>query len=516
MHFYRMMIRVSLTLMAIVGLYGCGGLGGTPNPPAANGIGQGVLTSAEVQGVVQRAAQSINSNMSIAVSDRTGRLLAVFRKFGANPSSINARKQLVPNDDDETAAGLARTAAFFSHNQAPLSSRTVRFISGAHFPPGVSNAANAPLYGIENTNRGAPTPPGLDVLFPAPVSIDGTRPSKGIVTGKTDVMDSDPTAVNPGGVPIYKGGQMAGGVGIAGVRPDLAEFAAMTGATSPDGTLAATPNPLPSPGAVFVDGVRLPFVEQTTRPSDAAPGNFNGSFLLASRDGTLAAERFLLGPTGSAELTVGEVQTIIDRCVEVANRTRAVIRLPVGARARFAIAVGDLNGNILGLFRMTDSTIFSLDVAITKARNVVYFSNANRDPNDLPGVPPGIAVTNRTINFGAQPFYPPGIDNSSPGPFFNLFQFDTNSPFTEGNNPRPTNKSGVVFFAGAVPLYKNGTLVGGLGVSGDGVDQDDYVAAGGDPNGHPGFAPPANLRADQFFVRGVRLPYLKFPRNPEN
>jgi uncharacterized protein GlcG (DUF336 family) len=31
-------------------------------------------------------------------------------------------------------------------------------------------------------------------------------------------------------------------------------------------------------------------------------------------------------------------------------------------------------------------------------------------------------------------------------------------------------------FPGSVPLYKNGVLVGGIGVSGDGVDQDDLVS----------------------------------------
>jgi hypothetical protein len=56
------------------------------------------------------------------------------------------------------------------------------------------------------------------------------------------------------------------------------------------------------------------------------------------------------------------------------------------------------------------------------------------------------------------------------------------------------------------------TLAGGLGVSGDGVDQDDvitFTAEGGF------FAPDNVLRADQVFVRGVRLPYHKFNRNPE-
>ena len=72
------------------------------------------------------------------------------------------------------------------------------------------------------------------------------------------------------------------------------------------------------------------------------------------------------------------------------------------------------------------------------------------------------------------------------------------------------NQNGIVFFPGALPLYRNGVLVGGLGVSGDGVDQDDYVTSGA----AAGFESPANSRADRVFIEGVRMPYLKFPRNP--
>ena len=53
-------------------------------------------------------------------------------------------------------------------------------------------------------------------------------------------------------------------------------------------------------------------------------------------------------------------------------------------------------------------------------------------------------------------------------------------------------------------------LVGGLGVSGDGVDQDDFVTAAG----AAGFEAPADIRADQIIDQGVRLPYIKFPQNP--
>ena len=39
-----------------------------------------------------------------------------------------------------------------------------------------------------------------------------------------------------------------------------------------------------------------------------------------------------------------------------------------------------------------------------------------------------MAVTNRTISFGAQPFFPPGIDDSNAGPFFPPFMNDVVNP----------------------------------------------------------------------------------------
>ena len=74
----------------------------------------------------------------------------------------------------------------------------------------------------------------------------------------------------------------------------------------------------------------------------------------------------------------------------------------------------------------------------------------------------------------------------------------------------PELKNGIQIFAGSVPLYRGGTHVGAIGVSGDGIDQDDLIAAGGANS----FAPPENIRSDRSFVRGVRLPFLKFPPRP--
>src|SRR5262249_49414610 len=193
------------------------------------------------------------------------------------------------------------------------------------------------------------------------------------------------------------------------------------------------------------------------------------------------------------------------------GRARAAIRLPLGSTTRMVISVSDLQGNLLAIFRMPDATVFSIDVSATKARNMVYFPSTRVDPNDMPGVPPGTAVTARTINFGAQPLYPPG-QNPPPGPWFDsLFVRDTGSPCTQGGDTANRgNQRGIVFFAGSAPLYRDGVRMAGLGVSGDGVEQDEVVTNAG----LSGFEAPDNIKADNIVIRGARLPYFRFNRNP--
>jgi uncharacterized protein GlcG (DUF336 family) len=446
--------------------------------------------------------------MVIAVADRAGKILAVFQNAGAPVTSTGNFGVSV--NGQELAVALARTAALFSNDQAPLSSRTVRFISGVHFPPGVDNAANGDLYGIENTNRGCP----LNATFLAGKnidpsrSIDGLSLGLGIITGKADNTDSDPTAVNPGGVPLFKNGYTVGGVGVVSTSLDAAEFAAYSGAH--ESGLLPDPSQLPPPGVVIIGGIALPFVNQTSPPNGIGPGTTTGTYAIGPMGGTLPPEGDLVGPAaGASGLTQADVATIISQAVATADLTRAVIRLPPSSRTRMTIAVVDLDGTLLGLHRMPDATVFSIDVAVAKARNVIYFSSSGTA--DLPGVPAGTAVSNRTIGFGSQPFFPPGINDSGPGPFFNLYAFDIANPCTQGSQAANANQNGIVFFPGSVPLYKNEMLVGGLGVSGDGVDQDDYVTNAG----AKGFDAPDNIRADQVVIDSVRLPYLKFPRNPQ-
>src|SRR5262249_53616607 len=139
-------------VVALAASTGCGGANAPPPPQQTTQVS--ALTSADVQTVVEAAAGSVSDALVISVVDRAGNILAIYEKPGAPTTSIGNFGKTVPAR--ELAVALARTAAFFSNNQAPLSSRTVRYISGIHFPPGVSNTASAALYGIENTNRGCP------------------------------------------------------------------------------------------------------------------------------------------------------------------------------------------------------------------------------------------------------------------------------------------------------------------------------------------------------------------------
>jgi len=537
-----------------------------------------LLRTADVAALLNAGVASLSdSTLAVAVVDRAGSILGVVARPDA---SATVRDQ---------AVSLARTGAFFSNDAAPLSSRTVRFISGIHFPPGVPNTPNAALYGIENTNRGCQLDPSGDAFFNQPLvrprSIVGTfgptgagqvaqplpcRPSDtsgcspGITTGKADIRDAAglPLAVpvNPGGLPLYRGGRVIGGIGIAGVSPDRAEYGAALGATGAAGTGITTaiafPDPLPSPGAVFIEGLRLPFFSDCISsacvlaavrqpPAGATAGSLSGVVsVVTPRDGIDAPSGYVIGPVGSSVaggLSVDEVRRLVDQAVARANVTRAQIRLPLGQTTRMIIAVSDQTGRLLAAFRMADATFFSFDVATAKARNAYYFSTregydvlrqyveTNREDEYRwepdPPAGRGWAISNRTLSFGGQPLFPPGIDlEKSPtaGPFFDLFVYDTQNPCTEGPGPSRganrnfLNQSGIVFFPGSAPLYKGGQLVGGIGVSGDGVEQDDYVTAGA----VQGFEPPGELRVDRsVIVTGegarVRLPYFKFPRNPE-
>jgi len=78
--------------------------------------------------------------------------------------------------------------------------------------------------------------------------------------------------------------------------------------------------------------------------------------------------------------------------------------------------------------------------------------------------------------------------------------------------------NGLQIFPGSAPVYRDRTLVGAVGVSGDGVDQDDMIAFLGiqdAANRLGGFGQaPADMRADQLQPQGARLRYIGCPQGP--
>ena len=260
--------------------------------------------------------------------------------------------------------------------------------------------------------------------------------------------------------------------------------------------------------------------------------------------GKLQADGWIVPATAGSELTAAQVKGIIDQGTVEAGKTRAQIRIqPTGTK--MVLAVSDFDGTILGLYRMSGATLFSIDVAVAKARNTVYYASADLQPTDRTGtVPIGTAFTNRTFRYLASAHDPSGNTAAGPGAFSILkdaginpktgLNTNPNSPplassfktvlgydsFNTGSNFHSTtmpaaNQNGIVFFPGSSALYVGRKLSGGFGVSGDGVDQDDVVtsyAAAGSPQGN--FNAPTDLRADNYLVSRIRLPYVKYSRNP--
>src|ERR1700737_3796519 len=250
---------VILVVVLSIFLVGCGGGSQSTPQSAANTPASAsatvTLTSSDVDSIVRAAAAATSPTTAvIAVVDRAGNVLALYRKPDA-PLTVPGNFAMQTSTND-VAIGLARTGAFFSNDQGPLPSSRVRFIGGVHFPPGVSNASNADLYGIENTNRGCKLSSELESRGIRPSTALGGGPGPGIITGKTDVLDSKPNAVNPGGLPIYKGATLVGGIGVTAVAPDVAEFTAFSGALASGFT--PVPNPVSGSGQLFLGGVALP------------------------------------------------------------------------------------------------------------------------------------------------------------------------------------------------------------------------------------------------------------------
>jgi uncharacterized protein GlcG (DUF336 family) len=275
-------------------------------------------------------------------------------------------------------------------------------------------------------------------------------------------------------------------------------------------------------------------------------------------------------------LSAPEVQQMLRSALQVAARTRAQIRQPAGQAAQVTITVVDSNGTVLGLVRTPDAPVFGVDVALQKARSAAFLSHplagaelqalpdaAYLAPSPASPIAPyvaamrafvadatalanGMAFSTRAIGALSRPFYPDGVSGTGPGPLSKPFaqwspfstglQLDLafNAIVTAAVAPvgaatgctgLPRLQNGLQIFPGGVPVYRTvggvTTLVGAIGVSGDGVDQDDMIAflgltqAGAALGTGIGQAPSA-LRADTLSLTGGQLRYVQCPQAPFN
>jgi uncharacterized protein GlcG (DUF336 family) len=300
------------------------------------------------------------------------------------------------------------------------------------------------------------------------------------------------------------------------------------------------------------------------RPATAAEFPNPDAFVLSNGGGS---NRFAVRAGTDGGLTAAEVQALLEEAFKVMTAARAQIRRPLDSRAQVSISVVDSSGAVLGLVRSPDAPVFGIDVSLQKARTAAFFSSANAaatieasgdsdvrqfvaaartffgNPAAFTG---SFAFTTRAIGNISRPYFPDGELGRPPGPFsrpiaeFNPFSTGLQSALVEADvkahvgfvlgNPAdtpaqcthtPRLANGMQIFPGSVPIYRGATLVGAIGVSGDGIDQDDMISFLGVHNaglraGGFGNADPAR-RSDQIVVpvgSGVRLRYVGCPFAP--
>lgn len=597
------------------------------------------LTVGDVEGIIARAvaeAQARNVSATMAVVDRVGNVLAVFRMNGAS-TVVTIQSPAGPIDggleavnivpDSMAAIAKAITGAYLSTEGNAFSTRTASQIIQAHFNPNDEMQPAGPLFGVQFSQL-----PCSDLASRFTGGLPGVGPHRSPLG----------LAADPGGFPLYKAGTPVGGVGvisdaeygfdalITDVDTDNDEaiaLAASSGLIAPadrqadritvDGRvlrfsdahatdLFADPNSAPAfatidnvagallavPGygnAGINAGVTFGYAASGIRPDTL---DFPGldAFVLVD---ALDVERYRpqAGTDGGSALTAVEVQAILSHALQVANRSRAQIRQPAGSPARVTISAVDSNGVILGVVRSRDAPVFGIDVSLQKARTAAFFSSAAA-AGALAAVPPAtyldgglvvlrkepltqyvtavrnflglpnaladgaVAFSDRAGGNMSRPYFPDGITGNPAGPFSKpQGQW---SPFSTGlqldlvynaiiqhvafvsnlvpdvpanctgidgfdNGFAPAGAisalaNGTQVFPGSVPIYRGNTLVGGIGVSGDGVDQDDMIAflgihEAGQALGGIGNAA-SQMRADTLVPQGTRLRFVNCPVTP--
>ncbi len=520
------------------------------------------LTLADVQQVIAQAvskAMSMNQRVTVTVVDKEGNHLATFAMTNTRATTTvegtpGQGLEGVTVPASFASRSKAGTAGIFSTSGNAFTTRTAGFIIQEHFPPGIDNRPGGPLYGVQ-----------FSTLLCSDVAISGTPLGLSGDPGGVPLYKSGQAvgAVGVEGDGAYTVDRMPADDDQS--DEEIIAFAASIGFESP--VLIRGDN-------ILVEGIRFPFgnvpnpAGATLIPFGSLPGALvpvppnpliraapPTDFIPATLNGVSGQMSARFPVIAGSNLTANEVREILGAAAGVANRVRAGIRQPLGSNARVNISVVDTDGRVLGIFRQLDAPVFGLDVSVQKARTTnflsrtdaaaklrnagfgSYITRAAADGISLNG---SVAFSDRGFGFLHRPSFPDGINGTRAGPFsseieewspFNVgLQLDlvtrailglpmvcnTAARAKQGPMPPclctaiPELKNGIQIFAGGLPIYRGSTHVGAIGISGDGIDQDDIIASGGANI----FPPPESIRSDRVFVRGVRLPFLKFPARP--
>jgi uncharacterized protein GlcG (DUF336 family) len=502
------------------------------------------------------------------VVDRVGTVLGYYRMQGAPADAVISSGLGVAGglEGVSVAAGnavasKAITAAYLSSNGNAFSTRTAGQIVQEHFNPQEHGQPSGPLYGVQFSQL-----PCSDILAGGA----GAGPQRSPLG----------LAADPGGLPLYRNGVLVGAIGVEadgryGFDRDILDVDA-----SPEEAIALAGSlGFAAPGdiradRITADGRTFRFVDLeslATDPATAPRLPAAGGELSAIRGGTVfgsaasgvaafpelrvaahtlvgaAGPRFPIRASDDGQLAAPEVERLLQEAIGVAQRTRAQIRRPLGSAAQVNAAVVGVAGELLGFARSPDAPVFGIDVAVQKARTAVFFSLEGRaeggyldearaflgDAAEFSGA---TAWTTRAVGNLHRPFYPDGIRGAPRGPLST--GIERWSPFNTGLQldlvlpalqralageaaascvPGTVLRNGLQIFPGGVPIYRGGRLVGAIGVSGDGVDQDDMVAFLAIANAANAFGldhAPAERRADRHAPRGVRLRYVQCPPAP--
>lgn len=594
----------------------------------ASTVGSQSLTVTDVDQIVSQAVAEASAQVVddavIVVVDRIGNVLGV---YAIDPDNIpdvtitsgrgipagNGLEDLTLPITPLAAISKAVTGAYLSSSGNAFTSRTASQIVQEHFNPGERGQPGGPLFGVQFSQL-----PCSDLTrFGEALGIGPRRSPLGL-------------SADPGGMPLYKDGQVVGGIGvladgiygldlsIADFDRDLDELIAVAGQQGFEPPESIKGHRIAVEGKLFryadVDarflsangssatidlasyiavagyapagrraGQRYGSVESGISPDGGVDVPGLDVFVLSDGAGTNRyAPRAGLAPAPAAGgMTEDEVRTLLTEALSVAFRARAQIRRPLGSYAQVTVSIVDAESNILAIARTPDAPIFGTDVSLQKARTTVFASRPTTAEEmrgvasielipDVLTIPSlgvyadavqafvgptaladGTAFADRSGGNLSRPFYPDGITGNSNGPLSKPFEvwspfntgfqldlvlfdivarFDGSPPPPQGctalpqsaaaPGPMPTRlANGLQIFPGSVPVYRGDQLVGGIGVSGDGIDQDDMISFLGLHNAGEaldtglGNAPP-EIRADTLEVGGVNLRFVNCPYSP--